>query len=105
MVEVFTIYIESVEKGNKGYLSKNTCKRDGGINVEFLEEIQDTNPKSDITMAVAYFTRGSAIKTKDLIVNEIANFHPNATVIADVKPLQVSLADSRRLNNSTWTYK
>jgi len=105
MVEVFVIYIESVEKGNKGYLSRNTCKKDGGINVEFISEIQQGNANSDVSTLVAYFTRGSAIKTKDLIVNEIANFHPNATVVADVKGIQISLADSRTLNNSTWIYK
>lgn len=105
MVEIFVVYVESVEKGNEGFLSKKTCKKDGGINVEFLREIQETNPKSDITNVVAYFTRGSALKAKDLVLGEITNFHPNATVNAEVKGIQISLADSRRLNNSTWIYK
>jgi len=105
MVEVFVIYIESVEKGNEGYLSKNTNKSDGGINVEFVRNIKDEKQKNDISKVVAYFTRGSAIKAKDLIVGEIATFHPNATVNAEVRPIQISLADSRDLNNNTWVYK
>ena len=105
MVEVFVIYIESVETGNQGYLSVQTGKTDDGIRVEFLREIQDTNPKADITNAVAYFTRGSAIKTKDMILGEILNKHPNATVNSEVQSKQISLADSRRMNNNTWIYK
>ena len=105
MVEVFIIHIESVEKGKAGFLSRNTKKTDDGIHVEFLKEIQPENPKADICQAVAYFTRGSAIKTKDMILCEIANKHPNATVIAEVRPMQVSLADSRKLNQGSWVYK
>jgi hypothetical protein len=106
MVEVFVIYIESVETGNKGFLSRQTGKEsDGSIRVEFLREIQDTNPKADICMAVAYFTRGSAIKAKDLVLSEIINKHPDATVNAEVQSKQISLADSRRMNNATWVYK
>ena len=105
MVEVFVIYLESVDTGNKGFLSKQTGKTDEGIRVEFLREIQDENPKADICMAVAYFTRGSAIKTKDMIQGEILNKHPQAQVNIEVQPRQISLADSRRLNQSSWTYK
>ena len=105
MVEVFVIYVESVEKGNAGFLSKNTCKKEDGIHVEFLREIQDENPKADIVQAVAYFTRGSAIQTKDLIYSEIMAKHPDATVNIDVQSRQISLADSRRLNQSSWSYK
>ena len=105
MVEVFVIYVESVETGNAGFLSKNTCKTDEGIRVEFLREIQDENPKADICQAVAYFTRWSAIQTKDLVYNEIKNKHPDATVNIEVQSKQISIADSRRLNQSAWTYK
>jgi len=105
MVEVFVIYLESVETGNKGFLSIHTGKSDDGIRVEFLREIQETNPKADITNAVAYFTRGSALKTKDMVLGEILNKHPNATVNIEVQSKQISLADSRRMNNNTWVYK
>ena len=105
MVEVFVIHIESVEKGKAGFLSRNTRKTDDGIRVEFLREIQPENPKADICQVVAYFTRGSAIKTKDMIVGEIANKHPDATVNAEVRPMQITLADSRRLGQSSWVYK
>lgn len=105
MVEIFVIHLESVEKGNKGYLSRNTEKRDDGIHVEFIDEIDESNPKSDICIAVAYFTRSSAIKTKDLVLSEIVNKHPNATINIEVISKQISLADSRRLNQCSWTYK
>ena len=105
MVEVFVIHIESVDTGNKGFLSKKTRKADEGIHVEYLREIQDENPKADICEAVAFFTRGSAINTKDLVYNEIMNKHPNATVNIEVQSRQISLADSRRLNQSSWSYK
>lgn len=106
MVEVFVIHIESKNDGNKGFLSRNTRKDgDDGIHVEFLREIQEGNDKADICMAVAYFARGSALKTKDLIFNEIHTHNDHADVIIEVQAKQISLADSRRLNNSTWTYK
>lgn len=106
MVEVFVIYIESRNDGNKGFLSRNTCKSDSdGIHVEFLREIQEGNTKADICMAVAFFTRSSAIKTKDLILNEIHTHNDHADVEIEVQSKQISLADSRRMNGKIWTYK
>ncbi len=104
MVEVFVIYVESTNTGNKGFLSRQTAKEEDGIRVEYLREIQESNPKADITAAVAYFTRGSAEKTKDLIQSEIILKHPNADVIIEVQPKQISLSESRKLNNCSWTY-
>ena len=106
MVEVFVIFIESKNDGNKGFLSRNTCKSDSdGIHVEFLREIQEGNSKADICMAVAYFTRSSAIRTKDLIFNEIHAHNDHADVEIEVRSKQISLADSRRMNQNTWSYK
>jgi hypothetical protein len=105
MVEVFVIYIESVKYGTKGFLSKQTCKSTDGIHVEFLSEIQEGNPKADITNAVAYFTRGSAEKTKDLIRSEIVNKAEEGVVNIEVQSKQISLAESRAMNMNPWTYK
>lgn len=105
MVEVFVLHIESVKYGTQGFLSKKTSKTTDGIHVEYLSEIQEGNPKADITNAVAYFTRGSAEKTKDLIRNEIVNKAEEGVVNIEVQSKQISLADSRAMSMNPWTYK
>jgi len=105
MVEVFLIYIESVKSGNNGWVSQKTRKGDKGIKIEIVSEIQPTNKEADMSTVVAYFTRGSAELTKQLIIDEIEIRYPNAVINIDVKPKQITLAESKMVSQNAWIYK
>lgn len=105
MVEVFMIHIESVKNGNNGWVSQKTRKSDKGIKIEIISEIQPHNKEADMSTVVAYYTRGSAEQTKQLIVDEIEFRYPDAIINIEVKTKQITLAESQMVSQNAWTYK
>ncbi len=105
MVDIFLISLESIKSGSKGFLSQKTRKTDKGIKVEYVADIIPTEPQSDITSVVAYFTRGSAEITKQLILDEIELRYPGSVVNVDVVQQEITLKESKLVSQNAWVYK
>ncbi len=105
MVDIFLIMLESIKSGNKGWLSQKTRKTSDGIKLEFVADIISTEPESDITSVVAYFTRGGAEVAKKLVMDEIELRYPGAVVNVDVVQREISIQESKLVSQNTWAYK
>lgn len=105
MVELFVIKVKSVKSGKGGYLSRQTRKGDDGIIIEFIPNIIDSDVVADVLNVVGYYTRGSAEKTAQLILDKAEERYPNAVLEADVVTHQISLSESQKISQMVWSYK
>jgi hypothetical protein len=105
MVEVFLLHVKATDSGKEGFLSQKTRKTDEGIKVEFVPQLVENNPKADICSVVAYYTRRPAEQTKDLVADEVEARYPSIGFEIEVVTKQISLQESQKMANCTWTYK